>query len=476
MAHFAANTRSDQNTKRPSKISRGQSKMKGLITTTALLLLSLFTTNSQAVYLDLNNYTSLQEATSLVSVGLMDYYTGLQYGQTVGMFSNPYYWWNAGGAWGSMIDYWWYMQNDTYNDIVTQALLAQTGDDWDYIPLNQSTTEGNDDQAFWGIAVMAAAERNFPNPPEGQPQWLYLAQAVFNTMALRWDTTSCNGGLRWQIFTWNNGYDYKNSVSNGALFHMAARLARYTRNDSYVDWAEKVYDWMLGLDLTVENPYYFVYDGANTEDNCSSITPLQWTYNHGLVLAGCAYLYEYTNKTIWYDRTVNYATDTVVFFNHSVMYEAACQGGGNCNNDQRSFKAYLSRFLGLTAQLVPDTRDTIMPWLNQSAYGAAQSCSGGYDGHTCGLNWFYDGWDGMYGLGEQMAALEILQNTQALNRPAPYTSLDGGTSTGDGAAGTQTKPTNLSPLHIDKGDRAGAGIITAVFGISILATGLWLVF
>lgn len=62
---------------------------------------------------------------------------------------------------------------------------------------------------------MTAAENNFPNPPEDEPQWLALAQAVFNTQAdpIRHDDT-CNGGLRWQIPLSNNGYDYKNSELN----------------------------------------------------------------------------------------------------------------------------------------------------------------------------------------------------------------------------------------------------------------------
>lgn len=58
---------------------------------------------------------------------------------------------------------------------------------------------------FRGIAAMSAAEFNFPNPPSDQPQWLALAQAVFNSQAPRWNTDSCGGGLKWQIFTFNNG-------------------------------------------------------------------------------------------------------------------------------------------------------------------------------------------------------------------------------------------------------------------------------
>lgn len=110
---------------------------------------------------------------------------------------------------GTLIDYWYYTGDETYNNLTKQALLFQVGETNDYMPRNQTRTEGNDDQGFWGLSVMSAAEYKFPDPPPDKPQWLGLAQAVFNTQAARWDTEHCGGGLRWQIFTWNNGYDYK---------------------------------------------------------------------------------------------------------------------------------------------------------------------------------------------------------------------------------------------------------------------------
>jgi mannan endo-1,6-alpha-mannosidase len=119
------------------------------------------------------------------------------------------------------------------------------------MPANQSSSEGNDDQSFWALAAIAAAEMRFPNPPSDKPQWLTLAQAVFNQQATRWDTANCKGGLRWQIVPFNAGYNYKNSISNGCLFHLAARLARYTGNTTYIDWADKIYDWMDGVGISL---------------------------------------------------------------------------------------------------------------------------------------------------------------------------------------------------------------------------------
>lgn len=154
----------------------------------------------------------------------MQYYTGNETGGTPGLLPANYYWWEGGAMWGALIDYYYYTGDSTYNNVTTEALLFQVGTQNDYEPRNQSFDLGNDDQAFWAFAALSAAELNFPNPPADQPQWLALAQAVFNRQASRWDLATCNGGLRWQIFAFNGGYDYKNAISNGAFFQIAARL------------------------------------------------------------------------------------------------------------------------------------------------------------------------------------------------------------------------------------------------------------
>lgn len=193
---------------------------------------------------------------------------------------------------GSLIDYWYYTGDTTYNEITSQAMLWQTGPNADYMPPNQTKTLGNDDQSFWALAAMSAAEANFPNPPADQPQWLALAQAVFNSQAPRWDDSTCGGGLRWQVFTFNNGYNYKNTISNGCFFNIAARLGRYTGNSTYTEWAQKSWDWIsrIGLLDAREDGYHF-YDGSDDTINCTEINHIQWTYNAGVYLYGAAIMY-----------------------------------------------------------------------------------------------------------------------------------------------------------------------------------------
>ena len=138
---------------------------------------------------------------------------------------------------------------------------------------------------------MTAAELNFPDPPSTQPSWLSLAQAVFNEQAARWDTGACGGGLRWQIYPFNAGYDYKNTISTGGFFQLSARLARYTGNTTYADWAEKTWDWMQGSPLITKD--YKIWDGTSRGNNCSDADQIYWTYNYGTLLSGAAYMYNY---------------------------------------------------------------------------------------------------------------------------------------------------------------------------------------
>ncbi|TID14835.1 hypothetical protein CANINC_004506 [Pichia inconspicua] len=443
-----------------------------------ICLVSYFTT-TKALDLVVGNKDSVCDALTLITNGIMDYYEGTRYGGTVGMFQPPYYWWEAGEAFGGMIDTWAWCQNDTYQTIIYDALMYQRGAQNDYVPANQSTTEGNDDQAFWGLAAMEAAERNFTNPPPDQPGWIALVQAVYNTMWSRWDNANCGGGLRWQIFQWNSGYDYKNTISNSCLFTLAARLARYTGNDTYVDTAETVWDWLEQIRFIQDGTNgYQIYDGANIgNNNCSTLHAQFWTYNYGLLLAGSAYLYNYTNDEKWLTRVSEvYKGIESTFVNQStgIIYEYMCQESGKCNNDQRSFKSIFSRCLGQTAVLVSSFTDRIMDLINKSAAGAALSCSGGSDHHTCGINWSYGSWDGWYGLGEQISALEIIQNTLVLEVPPPLTNSTGGTSEGNVNAGLNTRdPTNKNEKPVTQKDKAGAGVLTAIVLIIFVAISAW---
>lgn len=383
------------------------------------------------------------------------------------------------------MNYWYYTGDTTYNPVIQQALLHQAGDEWDFMPENQTKTEGNDDQGFWGMAAMTAAETKFPDPPDGQPGWLALAQGVFNTQVVRWDQQNCNGGLRWQIFTFNNGYNYKNSISNGCFFNVAARLALYTGNTTYADWAVKTWDWMYNVGLM--SPDYHIYDGTQIADNCTSKDHNTWTYNSGIYMLGAAAMYNYVSylyihlelpanmsqtngSTIWKDRVNGIVNASADFFNEGVLYEP-CESG-TCNVDQRSFKGYFTRWSAATTQLAPFTKETIMKRISTSANAAVKTCTAGGSGNNCGLKWTTGSNDGSLGVGEQMAVLEVIQSNLVGSTPGWVSAVKGtGSSEGNTNAGTdQSHDANkISMKPITAGDRVGAGALTALMLIGVVA-------
>jgi mannan endo-1,6-alpha-mannosidase len=152
---------------------------------------------------------------------------------------------------------------------------------------------GNDDQGFWGMSAMTAAELGFPDPPADKPQWLALAQGVYNVQAGKWLTDSCGGGLHWQAFSFLNGFNYKNSIANGCFFNIASRLAVYTGNDSYATSAERTWDWMTSVGFI--DDAYNVYDGASSLSNCTPVNKQQYSYNAGIFLLGAAHMYNYVS-------------------------------------------------------------------------------------------------------------------------------------------------------------------------------------
>jgi mannan endo-1,6-alpha-mannosidase len=117
------------------------------------------------------------------------------------------------------------------------------------------------------------------------------------------------------------------------------------------------------------------------------------------------------------------------------MIERACEHNGLCDHDQRSFKAYLSRWMGYTMLTAPWARELMMPRLRASAVAAAKQCSSGKGG--CGLRWWQNGVnDGEVGVGEQMSALEVMQNLLIDQVVGPVGEQTGGISKNDPSVGT----------------------------------------
>lgn len=361
----------------------------------------------------------------------MSYYNGNTSSNpvAVGDVQDPYYWWVGGGLWGIMLDYYHYTKDPSYNQVVIEALLAKVnlGPEQNYMPPEHKLEEGNDDLFFWGSAVLSAAERNFPQPNGNLPSWLQLSENVFKQLESQWDESSCGGGVFWQVRADNpNGKTYKNTISNGGFFQLAARLARATGEASYLDWADKIWDWSWNLNL-IDHRNYHVYDGASIHDNCKKTNYASFTYTTGIYMYGAAVMYNVTGKQEWLDRTEGILEGSKWFFYnkgdaHNIMYEGACETNESCwdsNADMTTFKGFFSQFLWRTSIMLPSLKSKIHDLLYPSIEAAVNSCTGGESGTQCGDRWINSKFEGRTGLGPEMCALGLVQGLLAEDASAP---------------------------------------------------------
>lgn len=147
-------------------------------------------------------------------------------------------------------------------------------------------------------------------------------------------------------------------------------------------------------------------------------------------------IFHETQSDIWRTRLEGIVGGLSIFFRDNVMTEISCENRGRCNIDQRSFKAYLSRWMAYTAMVAPWTRDSIDPRLEASAIAAAAQCTDEAGQSSCNLYWAAGNEHGRsFGVGEQMAALEVIQSLLYPVVTGPVSRNSGGTSLSSPNAG-----------------------------------------
>lgn len=252
--------------------------------------------NALAIDLDLDNENSIRDAVGTIAASIVQRYTNAtgSPGGIPGLLGEPYYFWENGLAWDTLINYWYQTGDDSYNEFIGHSLRFQLGENNDFMPANQTKSEGNDDQSTWALAAMTAAESGFPSDvlADLNTTWVDIAITIFNQQVARWDYETCAGGLRWQIFPFNSGYDYMNAISNGNFYQLASRLSRFTGNSTYEEWSDRVLGWTVNVGLLADEAATVpgaIFDGTGARDDCSDINRIQWSANAGTYLAGAAY-------------------------------------------------------------------------------------------------------------------------------------------------------------------------------------------
>jgi mannan endo-1,6-alpha-mannosidase len=336
--------------------------------------------SAQMSFISVNKIAAVQIARSL---------TASFPNPSIALVAPPYWWWQSGSIIDGLLTYSHVTGDKLYNDLLANTMLSQKSGSNDFMTPDAT---GNDDQAWWGLAAMSAAEYGLPNVP-GQPTWLDLARNVFNTQKGRWRTDRCNGGLKWKINPSDPGFTYRSTISNGLFFQLAARLARFTNDADTLSWATKSYDWSVSVGLV--SSQFDVFDGTDDSkgvNGCVDVNHDQWSYNTAAFLYGAAVMAAHTKEQIWMDRTNGFiGAAQRNFIKNEQFFEKFCQGSSSgCNTDQTSFKAVLARWMGTTATILPATKGTIAGVMGGAVKVVDQ------------------GWNAGMGVMEQFMALEIV--------------------------------------------------------------------
>ena len=137
--------------------------------------------------------------------------------------------------------------------------------------------------------------------------------------------------------------------------------------------------------------------------------------------------------------------------------------------------------MAASVKVMPSLYTTFQPYFEASALAAAAQCTGTADGvynAACGTRWYEGHWDGTYGIGQQMSAMEIMLANLIQQSRSPVTHETGGTSKGNPGAGTEgdDASTVTAPLRqITTAEKAGAGTLTACVLVIMLGGAWWMV-
>lgn len=136
-----------------------------------------------------------------------------------------------------------------------------------------------------------------------EEKYLSTAKDLFEWIKTGWNEQA-GGGIAWEA----KSHQYsKNACSNGPAAILAARLFNATQDNTYLDWAKKIFAWE---ESTLFNPATgAVYDNVNGSTGEISTTTL--SYNQGTFLGAAHELFLITGETSYLNDARKAASFTI---------------------------------------------------------------------------------------------------------------------------------------------------------------------
>lgn len=159
-----------------------------------------------------------------------------------------------------------------------------------------------DDNDWIGLDLMHLYELN------KNPALLKRAEQIFALEEHGWDTNPSHpdpGGVYWTQASWSQD---RNTVSNAPAAELGLYLYQVTGDESYFDWAKKMYDWVNTYMLAPNGLYY---DHVDLQGNLNKV---EWSYNQGTMIGASVLFYEITGQRSYLTRAENIAKASLNYY------------------------------------------------------------------------------------------------------------------------------------------------------------------
>ncbi|KAI0008257.1 glycoside hydrolase [Xylariaceae sp. FL0662B] len=216
-----------------------------------------------------------------------------------------------------------------------------------------------------------------------------------------WNTSTCGGGLIWNI----PAGTYHNAISNELFLQLTATLHNLIPGDTYY-LGHSLMEWEWFRNSGMINADGLINDGLTDDAACVNNGQPVWSYNQGVVLGGLVELWKGTADAsflAWARAIADAAIADPMLFRDGILTDP-CDTAEQCEPDGTAFKGLFMRELGRLDEVLPDRpyRDVILD--NVSAMYASDRNGSDFYGF-----WWQGPFDGAStGLGSQVSAVDLL--------------------------------------------------------------------
>ncbi|KAI1385995.1 glycoside hydrolase family 76 protein [Hypoxylon trugodes] len=303
-------------------------------------------------------------------------------------------WWQSGVALWALSEYMLKSGSQDYLDQAENTVDIQRAPlSWWPEGGGDFRADSTDDTGWWALAMTSLYELT------GNNEYLTIAKEDEAYMFDYWNTTTCGGGLIWNI---PNG-TYHNAISNELYLELTAKLHNLIPGDTlYLNHSLMEWEWFNNSGMI--NSQNLVNDGLTDNTACVNNGATTWSYNQGVILGGLVELNKATGDSTYLDTAraiADAAINSATIVQGGIVTEP-CSSEEECEPNGTAFKGIFIRELGkLDAALDDHPYQSFIADNAQTAYENARN----------GSDFYGFLWQGPYDsvtIGTQEAAVDLL--------------------------------------------------------------------